>query len=165
MSLVAIPGQIALGHLSDRIGREWVWTAGSLGFAICFAALLLMQESPTQVLVYVMVVSQGMLGYGLTSVFGAITAEIFEGRHYGSIFGTLRLASIGGGAVGPCLTGAPYSATGHTRPPSFDRHRPMRRLGARHPARRAARRARRRRSDPSDSAALGACRLEPGESG
>ena len=30
-----------------------------------------------------------MLGYGLTSVIGAIAAEIFEGRHYGSIFGTL----------------------------------------------------------------------------
>ena len=37
VSLVAIPGQIALGHLSDRIGREWVWTIGMLGFAICFA--------------------------------------------------------------------------------------------------------------------------------
>ena len=48
-----------------------------------------------------MVVSQGMLGYGLTSVVGAIPAEIFQGRHYGSIFGTLMLASIAGGAVGP----------------------------------------------------------------
>ena len=26
-----------LGHLSDRIGREWVWTAGSCGFALCYA--------------------------------------------------------------------------------------------------------------------------------
>ena len=25
VSLLGIPGQIALGHLSDRIGREWVW--------------------------------------------------------------------------------------------------------------------------------------------
>ena len=23
VSLVAVPGQIALGHLSDRVGREW----------------------------------------------------------------------------------------------------------------------------------------------
>jgi MFS family permease len=117
VSLAGIPGQIALGHLSDRIGREWVWTAGSLGFAICFAALLLLQESPTPGLLYVMVVSQGMLGYSLTSVFGAITAEIFEGRHYGSIFGTLSLASIAGGAVGPWLTGALHDATGSYRAP------------------------------------------------
>ena len=38
VSLVGIPGQIALGHISDRIGREWVWTAGALGFAVCYLA-------------------------------------------------------------------------------------------------------------------------------
>ena len=25
VSIVAIPGQIGLGALSDRVGREWVW--------------------------------------------------------------------------------------------------------------------------------------------
>ena len=59
-----------------------------------------------------MVIAQGALGYGLTSVIGAIPAEIFQGRHYGSIFGTLMLASIFGGAVGPWLTGALHDATG-----------------------------------------------------
>jgi MFS family permease len=112
VSLAGIPGQIALGWLSVRIGREWVWTAGSVGFAICYAALLLLAVTPTPGLLYVMVVSQGMLGYGLTSVVGAIPAEIFQGRHYGSIFGTLMLASIAGGAVGPWLTGALYDYTG-----------------------------------------------------
>ena len=112
VSLVGIPGQIALGHLSDRIGREWVWTAGSLGFVVCYLALLLMRQAPTPALLYLMVVSQGALGYGLTSVIGAIPAEIFQGRHYGTIFGTLMLAAIAGGAVGPWLTGAIHDATG-----------------------------------------------------
>ena len=112
VSLAGIPGQITLGWLSDRIGREWVWTAGTLGFAICYAALLLLAATPTMPLLYVMVVAQGMLGYGLTSVVGAIPAEIFQGRHYGSIFGTLMLASIGGGAVGPWLTGVLHDRTG-----------------------------------------------------
>ena len=112
VSLAGIPGQIALGHLSDRIGREWVWTVGSLGFALCYVALLLLRDTPTPTLLYFMVVSQGMLGYGLTSVIGAIPAEIFQGRHYGAIFGTLMLASIVGGAAGPWVTGALYDATG-----------------------------------------------------
>jgi len=112
VSLAGIPGQIALGHLSDRIGREWVWTAGNLGFAICYVSLILLRDSPTPALLFLMVVSQGMLGYGLTSVVGAIPAEIFQGRHYGTIFGTLMLASIAGGAVGPWLTGAVHDATG-----------------------------------------------------
>src|SRR4030095_12428721 len=93
VSLAGIPGQIALGWLSARIGREWVWTVGALGFAICYATLLLLAVSPTMPLLYVMVIAQGMLGYGLTSVVGAIPAEIFQGRHYGSIFGTLVLSS------------------------------------------------------------------------
>jgi MFS family permease len=116
VSLVAIPGQIALGHLSDRIGREWVWTVGSLGFAICYLVLILMRHSPTPALLWIMVVSQGLLGYGLTSVVGAIPAEIFQGRHYGSIFGTMMLSAIGGGAVGPWITGVIYDATGSYTP-------------------------------------------------
>jgi len=112
VSLVAIPGQIALGHLSDRIGREWVWTAGSVGFVLCYVALLLLKTHPTFALLYVMVAAQGMLGYGLTSVVGAIPAEIFQGKHYGTIFGTLMLASIVGGAAGPWLTGVLHDATG-----------------------------------------------------
>jgi MFS family permease len=112
VSLAGIPGQIALGHLSDRIGREWVWAAGSLGFALCYTALLLLRHAPTVPLLYFMVVSQGMLGYGLTSVIGAIPSEIFQGKHYGSIFGTLMLASIAGGAAGPWVTGALYDMTG-----------------------------------------------------
>ncbi len=112
VSLAGIPGQIALGHLSDRIGREWVWTVGSLGFALCYLTLLLLRHTPTPPLLYLMVVSQGMLGYGLTSVVGAIPAEIFQGPHYGTIFGTLMLASIAGGATGPWVTGALHDVTG-----------------------------------------------------
>ena len=112
VSLAGIPGQIALGHLSDRIGREWVWTASSLGFVVCYLALILLQQSPTELLLYVMIGAQGVLGYGLTSIFGAIVAEIFEGKHYGSIFGTLMLAAIVGGAAGPWVTGALYDLLG-----------------------------------------------------
>jgi MFS family permease len=51
VSLAGIPGQIALGHLSDRIGREFVWTVGSLTFVL----LLLLRDSPTPFLLYVMI--------------------------------------------------------------------------------------------------------------
>jgi MFS family permease len=112
VSMAGIPGQILLGHISDRIGREWVWTVGSLGFALCYLALLGLQHGPMPILLAVMVASQGMLGYGLTSVIGAIPAELFQGQYYGTIFGTLMLAAITGGAAGPWVTGALYDATG-----------------------------------------------------
>jgi MFS family permease len=112
VSLVAVPGQIFFGHLSDRIGREWVWMIGNLGFVACCIALIGLRSTPTAPLLYAMILAQGTLGYSLTSVMGAIPAEIFEGRHYGSIFGTVMLSAILGGAAGPWVAGILYDATG-----------------------------------------------------
>ena len=116
VSLVAVPGQIALGALSDRIGREWVWAIGNGGFALSCAALLALAAAPAPALLWLMVVAQGALGYGLTSVMGAIPAESFGGRHYGSIFGTLMLAAILGGATGPWFAGLAHDLTGSYAP-------------------------------------------------
>jgi MFS family permease len=113
VSLLGIPGQILLGHLSDRVGREWIWTASCLGFAICFAALIALAYIPTLPLLYVMVAAQGALGYGVTSIMGAVVLEIFEGKHYGSIFGTLMLAALAGGAAGPWVTGVLHDIYGN----------------------------------------------------
>jgi MFS family permease len=116
VSVVAIPGQIGLGVLSDRVGREWVWSAGCFGFAICYAALIALERAPSPTLLWLMIVSQGFLGYALTSVMGPIVAEIFEGPHYGAIFGTVTVAMIVGGAVGPWAAGVIHDATGSYSP-------------------------------------------------
>lgn len=112
VSLLGIPGQILLGHLSDRVGREWVWAISCAGFAICFAALMALKFQPSLWLIYLMVFTQGALGYGLTSVMGAVVFEIFQGRHQGGIFGTIMLAALAGGAAGPWLTGLLYDRAG-----------------------------------------------------
>jgi MFS family permease len=113
VSLVGVPGQIIFGDVSDRIGREWVWTFGCAGFVICFAALIALQSGPTPWLLYTMVLAQGFLGYSLTSVLGPIVAEVFEGPHFGTIFGTVMLAAVTGGAAGPWVTGVLYDRLGH----------------------------------------------------
>ena len=41
--------------------------------------------------------------------------EVFEGPHYGSIFGTITVALIGGGAAGPWIAGVIHDATGSYR--------------------------------------------------
>jgi MFS family permease len=115
VSAVGIPGQIGLGALSDRIGREWVWTIGCVGFALCYGALIALEHTPSSALLWFMVLSQGGLGYALTSVMGPIVVEIFEGRHFGSIFGTITVASIGGGAAGPWTAGVIHDTTGSYR--------------------------------------------------
>lgn len=115
VSVVAIPGQVGLGALSDRIGREWVWTVGCCGFAVCYAALIALEQAPSPALLYLMVISQGFLGYAVTSVMGPIVAEIFEGPHYGSIFGTIAVSLTAGGAAGPWVAGVIHDRTGSYR--------------------------------------------------
>jgi MFS family permease len=115
VAIVAIPGQIALGALSDRIGREWVWTMACGGFAVCYAALILLERAPSMPLLYLMVASQGFLGYAVTSVMGPIVAEIFEGPHYGAVFGAATMALTGGGAAGPWMAGLIHDMTGSYR--------------------------------------------------
>jgi MFS family permease len=83
-----------------------------LGFAICFAALIALAHIPSLILVYVMVFAQGALGYGLTSILGAVVFEIFQGKHYGSIFGSVMLAGLAGGAAGPLVTGILHDLSG-----------------------------------------------------
>ena len=112
VSLLGIPGQIVLGHASDRIGREAIWAISCVGFAICFAALIALKYEPSLLLVYLMVFTQGALGYGLTSIMGAVVLEIFQGPHYGSIFGCVMLIALAGGAAGPWVTGVLHDFTG-----------------------------------------------------
>jgi MFS family permease len=67
---------------------------------------------PALPLVYLMIFTQGALGYGLTSIMGAVVLEIFQGKQYGSIFGTIMLAALAGGAAGPWATGLLYDLSG-----------------------------------------------------
>jgi len=113
VSLIGVAGQISLGHVSDRIGREWIWAISNLGFVICFLALIVLQHDQSMIWLYLMVAAQGGLGYGLTSVMGAMVAEIFQGRHFGGIFGTVMLSAMAGGAAGPWVTGVLHDATGN----------------------------------------------------
>ena len=112
VAFAGIAGQITVGYLSDRIGREYAWSVGSAGFVCSYAALLLMHAQPMVGWLYVMIAAQGFLGYGLTAVYGTIPAEIFQGRHYGPIFGTLSVASGVGAALGPWVTGVLRDLTG-----------------------------------------------------
>lgn len=105
VGLTGIAGQVVLGHLSDRLGREWAWTFAGLGYALCYALLLVMAAWPSPALVVAMVAAQGLLGYGLASVYGAIPVELFQGRRYGTIFGALNVGGSLGGGAGPWLTG------------------------------------------------------------
>jgi MFS family permease len=115
LGLVGFAGvlsQIYLGHLSDRIGREWVWSISTLGFMISCYLLLEMEATPSLIMMYTMVILQG-IGYGLATVYGSMPADVFQGKGYGVIFGTISTMALVGGAVGPWLTGLLYDNSGN----------------------------------------------------
>jgi MFS family permease len=45
-------------------------------------------------------------------VMGPVVVEIFQGKHYGSIFGTVMLSALAGGAAGPWATGILHDVSG-----------------------------------------------------
>ena len=112
VGLTGIGGQIAIGHLSDRIGREWAWSLALAGFLASYVCLLILGQWPSRWLMYVMVGLQGFLGYGLASVYASVPAELFAGRRYGVIFGVLGIASGFGAAFGPWATGILFDIQG-----------------------------------------------------
>jgi MFS family permease len=115
VSVVGIPGQIILGGLSDRMAGNGCGRRDARALRSAMPALIALEHTPSTALLYVMVFAHGFLGYALTSVMGPIVVEIFEGPHYGSIFGTITVALIGGGAAGPWITGVIHDASGSYR--------------------------------------------------
>jgi nitrate/nitrite transporter NarK len=71
---------------------------------------------PSVALVYVMVGTQGGIGYGLASVYGPLPAEIFRGRFFATIFGAIGLISMLGAGVGPWAAGWVHDLTGSYAP-------------------------------------------------
>lgn len=118
VGLFGVGGQIFIGALSDRIGREVCWAIANLGFVVTYGALLALAAAPSHTLMIVMVAFQGLLGYGLASLYGAITADIFGGPKYATIFALISLGGNIGAGFGPWLTGFLFDLTG-TYGPAF----------------------------------------------
>jgi sugar phosphate permease len=113
VGLVGIPGQLFIGALSDRIGREWGWALAMSGYVIAFSLFLAMLEvGASPALLYASILAVGALGAGTGPLFGSIGAELFGGRYYGRVFGLLGVATALGAATGAWATGWVYDITG-----------------------------------------------------
>jgi nitrate/nitrite transporter NarK len=59
-----------------------------------------------------MVFLQGFLGFDRASIYGAVSAEIFAGPNFSTIFALAGLGGNFGAGVGPWLTGYIFDNTG-----------------------------------------------------
>ena len=99
-----IGGMFFWGPMSDRWGREWMFFFGTLPLLLGLGLLMSLGSDSVWPL-YAYVVIYGF-GFGSRApLFLAMAADIFQGRNFGAIMGTI-VAGFGlGGAFGPWLGG------------------------------------------------------------
>ena len=108
---INIFGTLLGGMLGDRIGREKTLSLGVLFYIGCIVFLNL---SGTAVNLYLLVAFVLFYGVGYGMAFPALmasVADLFQGKHFGSILGVLLLGGYFGAAFGSWLGGFLFDLT------------------------------------------------------
>jgi MFS family permease len=115
VGLASIAGKTGGGWLSDTLGREVTYTLGMATTLASIGVLGLIALAPSPALAYLYAVLIG-LGYAVTApLMPAVISDLFRGRHFGAIFGTLHVANALGGSIGPWIGGRIFDVTGSYR--------------------------------------------------
>jgi MFS family permease len=105
-------GIVAVGWLSDRIGRLKTVTGTYLVTATGAIALLLVAVWPSYVLLYTFVICFGLMQGARGPIIVALISHLFRGGAVGAIFGTLSIAMGLGQASGSFVSGLLQQWTG-----------------------------------------------------
>ena len=112
VGVVSLGSKILWGGLSDKIGREMTHTAGMICMMLSMFLLILFDFFPSSALTYAYSVCFGM-GYAVTAALPPLmTADLFEGPAYGSIFGAFVAFTGIGSALGAWFAGFIYDGSG-----------------------------------------------------
>jgi len=118
LGVVSIGAKISWGMISDRIGRQVAFT---IGMACSIGGILLLigfAGRPSATVPYLYALCFG-LGYAASAALPPlIAADLFHGKAYGTIFGTLMMINNGGGASGAWFAGLIHDRM-HTYVPGF----------------------------------------------
>jgi MFS family permease len=94
------------------VGRRALYGVGIAFIACSVGALALVSLRPSALTAF----GYGMLlglGYAIpAAITPVLVRDVFPGRHFGAIFGTLQVAGAIGGGSGPWVAGRIFDATG-----------------------------------------------------
>jgi MFS family permease len=112
IGIISVGGKILWGGLSDKIGREITYTTGIICCMLSMILLILFSVFPLPAMMYFFSLFFA-LGYAVTATHPPlITADIFGGQAFGTIFGFLMILSGIGGAFGAWFAGFVYDVAG-----------------------------------------------------
>jgi len=104
-------GKITLGFFGDRWNRETANTVGMVAATLGVSSLAAIKLQP-HLLPWIFAICFGF-GYGAVApLFPSIAADIFQGKHFGRIFGLLSLNLGFGGAAGAWFAGYIFDQSG-----------------------------------------------------
>jgi sugar phosphate permease len=113
--VLAVTGSLCT-FISDRLGREITLTGTSALAIIALVALTIAQDPILAWVVFIYAVTYGF-SYGIsTSLLGSAAADLFQGKNFGAISGTVMSCFIVGGAVAPWLAGRIFDKAGSYNP-------------------------------------------------
>ncbi len=112
MAFVSAGGRVAFGYLADALTKTAAYTLNIACAAVGVLALTLAADTSQPWLLYVYVGGFGIAFGSRAVILSAITADIFAGRGFGTIFG-FSVMSVGvGGGLGAWMGGALHDLTG-----------------------------------------------------
>jgi MFS family permease len=112
IGVLGFGGSIALGYISDHLGRGKAMIIGFIFSALGVFSLLLAGFFAWQWIILLFLALFG-LGYGARGpVFAALASDFFSGQSLGRIYGLITLGVGLGQATGPWMAGFLFDLTG-----------------------------------------------------
>lgn len=108
-----------IGAFSDRTGRERLFIPASLLSAFFVALYFLVRDTSTPWLPPIIAIGFGTSFGTIPCILNATLADLFHGKHYGRIAGTMLVGFAAGGMLSPWLAGYLHDITGSYMPTYF----------------------------------------------
>ena len=111
-SLVAVPGGLTAGAVSDRVGRQRAYAGIAALYVIAYCSLLLVRNPSGVAFLSIFILTYGLAMGGITPVFAAFLTDRLQGPRLGYLLGLQNIGFGIGATFGPLLAGVLFDLVG-----------------------------------------------------